>query len=295
MAVIMDGKALAAEFRARVAEEIKVLESEGIQPGLGTLLVGDDPGSASYVRGKHRDCEEVGMASVARELPADATQEAVEQAIDDLNRDPKVSAFIVQLPLPAGLDEDRALARIYASKDADGLHPFNLGRLVLQSPGVLPCTPRGICELLRHYDVPVDGAEVVIIGRGKTVGRPLGLLLSMKREIGNATVTTCHTGTNDLAQHARCADILVTASGVPEMVTGDWVKPGAAVFDVGITRTEDGLAGDVERKSVEEVAGWLAPMPGGVGPMTRAMLLVNTIEAARSELRNGQEFAPGYD
>lgn len=285
----MDGRALAAEVRARVAEEVKVLESEGIRPGLGTLLVGDDPGSASYVRGKHRDCEEVGIASVACELPANATQEAVEKAIDELNGDPKVSAFIVQLPLPAGLDEDKALARIDPSKDADGLHPFNLGRLVLQSPGVLPCTPRGICELLKHYGVPVDGAEVVIIGRGKTVGRPLGLLLSMKREIGNATVTTCHTGTNDLAEHARRADILVTASGVPKMVTGDWIKPGAAVFDVGITRSDEGLVGDVERNSVEAVAGWLAPMPGGVGPMTRAMLLVNTIEAARSRSRDGQE------
>lgn len=291
----MDGKALAATVRARLAEEVKCLKSDGIEPGLGTLLVGDDPGSASYVRGKHRDCQEVGIASVACELPASASQGDVEAAIDELNRDSKVSAFIVQLPLPAGLDEDRALARIDPSKDADGLHPFNLGRLVLQSPGALPCTPRGICELLKHYDIPVDGADVVIIGRGKTVGRPLGLLLSMKREVGNATVTICHTGTKDLVEHARRADILVTASGVPKMVTGEWVKPGAAVVDVGITRAEDGLVGDVERDSVEGVAGWLAPMPGGVGPMTRAMLLVNTIEAARSRLRDSRELTHGND
>lgn len=281
-AIIMDGKAVASEIRARIANEIGELRAKGITPGLGTLLVGDDPGSASYVRGKHRDCDEVGMTSVARELPSDASQTEVDRAIDDLNSDPSVSAFIVQLPLPVGLDEDRALARIDPSRDADGLHPFNLGKLVLQSPGVLPCTPAGICELLAHYEVPVNGAEVVIVGRGKTVGRPLGLLLSMKRTVGNATVTTCHTGTRNLAEHARRADILVTASGAPKMVTADWVKPGAAVFDVGITRTDEGLVGDVDRDSVEEVAGWLAPMPGGVGPMTRAMLLVNAVEAARA-------------
>lgn len=282
-AVIVDGRELAAQIRARLAKELAELRSRSINPGLGTLLVGDDPGSASYVRGKHRDCEEIGMVFIARELPATATQRQVEEAIDELNSNPAVSAFIVQLPLPRGLDEDAALARIDPAKDADGLHPFNLGRLVLQAPVVLPCTPRGICEMIDRYEVPVDGAEVVIIGRGKTVGRPLALLLSMKRRVGNATVTVCHTGTRDLKAHARRADILIAASGVPRMITGSWVKPGAAVFDVGITRTEEGLVGDVDRPSVEDVAGWLAPVPGGVGPMTRAMLLVNTVEASRRQ------------
>lgn len=286
-AIVLDGKALAADIRRQVAMEVAEMASAGLRPGLGTLLVGDDPGSTSYVRGKHRDCDEVGMTSVARELPMSATFEEVVAAVDELNADPSVSAFIVQLPLPKGLDEDAVLARITPEKDADGLHPFNLGRLVLGSPAVLPCTPNGICELLRHHEVPVDGAEVVIIGRGKTVGRPLGLLLSMRRDIGNATVTTCHTGTVDLVAHSRRADILVSASGVPGMVTGDWVKPGAAVIDVGITRTPDGLVGDVDRASVDEVAGWVAPMPGGVGPMTRAMLLVNTIDAARRFVERG--------
>lgn len=280
-AQIMDGNAVAAEIRTRIAGEVADLAGRGVSPGLGTLLVGDDPGSASYVRGKHRDCQEVGIESVAAELPETATSDEVEAAIDGLNSDPAVSAFIVQLPLPGSLDENDLLARVDPAKDADGLHPFNLGRLVLQSPTVLPCTPNGVCELLERYEVPVDGADVVVIGRGKTVGRPLALLLSMRRKIGNATVTTCHTGTKDLQGHVARADIVVSASGVPGMITGDWIKPGAAVFDIGISRTDQGLVGDVDRESVERVAGWLAPMPGGVGPMTRAMLLSNTVAAAR--------------
>ena len=274
---ILDGKAAAAEIRSALKERVALLAERGIVPGLGTVLVGDDPGSRAYVNGKHRDCAEVGIASIRRDLPAEATQEQVEEVVDELNADPGCTGYIVQLPLPAGLDAQRVLERIDPAKDADGLHPVNLGRLVLMERGPLPCTPRGIVELLRVYGVEIAGADVTVIGRGITVGRSLGLLLTRRSE--NATVTLCHTGTKDLAAHTREADIVVVAAGVPGLLTPDMVKPGAAVLDVGITRTDAGLVGDVA-PPVVEVAGWLAPMPGGVGPMTRAMRLANVVEAA---------------
>ncbi|GAA4621646.1 bifunctional methylenetetrahydrofolate dehydrogenase/methenyltetrahydrofolate cyclohydrolase [Actinoallomurus vinaceus] len=274
---ILDGKATAAAIRAELKVRIDALRERGIVPGLGTVLVGEDPGSMAYVAGKHRDCAEVGIASIRRDLPATATQAEVEAVVDELNADPACTGYIVQLPLPKGLDEQRVLERIDPTKDADGLHPVNLGRLVLMQPGALPCTPRGIVELLRRHDVPLRGADVTVIGRGITVGRALGLLLTRRSE--NATVTTCHTGTKDLAAHTREADIIVVAAGVPGLLTADMVKPGAAVLDVGITRTDEGLVGDVH-PGVREVAAWVAPMPGGVGPMTRAMLLANVVEAA---------------
>jgi methylenetetrahydrofolate dehydrogenase (NADP+)/methenyltetrahydrofolate cyclohydrolase len=276
-AQILDGKATAAKIRTQLKERVTALRERGIIPGLGTVLVGEDPGSQAYVAGKHRDCAEVGIASIRRDLPATATQAEVEAAVDELNADPGCTGYIVQLPLPKGLDEQRVLERIDPAKDADGLHPVNLGRLVLMQPGALPCTPRGIVELLREFGVPIRGANVTVIGRGITVGRALGLLLGRRTE--NATVTTCHTGTKDLTAHTRDADIIVVAAGVPGLVKADMVKPGAAVLDVGITRTESGLTGDVD-PGVREVAGWLAPMPGGVGPMTRAMLLANVVESA---------------
>lgn len=280
-ATILDGLATAAAIKSELADRVAVLKARGIVPGLGTILVGDDPGSLSYVAGKHRDCEQVGIESIRVDLPASASQQAVDDAIDGLNADPRCTGYIVQLPLPKGLDQDSTLERIDPAKDADGLHPMSLGRLVLGAPGPLPCTPRGIVELLRRYDVAINGANVCIIGRGVTVGRPLGLLLTRRTE--NATVTLCHTGTRDVAALARQADIVVAAAGVAGIVTADMVKPGAAVLDVGITRTESGLVGDVAPE-VRDVAGYLAPMPGGVGPMTRAMLLLNVVEAAEREL-----------
>lgn len=276
-AIILDGKATAAAIKEDLAWRVSALAEVGIVPGLGTVLVGDDPGSRAYVNGKHRDSVEVGIASIRRELPADATQEQVEAVVDELNADPACTGYIVQLPLPAGLDAPRVLQRIDPAKDADGLHPLNLGKLVLGEAGPLPCTPRGIVELLHCFDVPVAGADVTVIGRGITVGRSLGLLLTLKSE--NATVTLCHTGTKNLAAHTRHADIVIVAAGRPGLVTGVMIKPGAAVLDVGITRTEEGLVGDVA-PDVAEVAGHLAPMPGGVGPMTRAMLLANVVDAA---------------
>jgi methylenetetrahydrofolate dehydrogenase (NADP+)/methenyltetrahydrofolate cyclohydrolase len=276
-ATILDGKATAAAIKSELAARVARLKELGVTPGLGTVLVGDDPGSHSYVAGKHRDCAEVGIASLRADLPADASQAQVDEAILALNEDPACTGYIVQLPLPKGLDEARALELIDPAKDADGLHPTNLGRLVLNIPAPLPCTPRGIVELLRRYDVPINGAEVAVVGRGVTVGRPLGLLLTRKSE--NATVTLCHTGTKDVAAHTRGADIVVAAAGVAHLLTPDMVKPGAAVLDVGITRTDAGLVGDVH-PDVREVAGFVAPMPGGVGPMTRAMLILNVVEAA---------------
>lgn len=276
-ATILDGKATAAAIKSELAARVARLKEHGVSPGLGTVLVGDDPGSHSYVAGKHRDCAEVGIASLRADLPADATQAQVDEAIQRLNEDPACTGYIVQLPLPKGLDEARALELIDPDKDADGLHPTNLGRLVLNIPAPLPCTPRGIVELLRRYDVPINGAEVAVVGRGVTVGRPLGLLLTRKSE--NATVTLCHTGTKDVAAHTRGADIVVAAAGVAHLLTPDMVKPGAAVLDVGITRTEAGLVGDVH-PDVRDIAGFVAPMPGGVGPMTRAMLILNVVEAA---------------
>jgi methylenetetrahydrofolate dehydrogenase (NADP+) / methenyltetrahydrofolate cyclohydrolase len=274
---ILDGRATAATIRGEIAERVAKLASRGVLPGLGTVLVGDDPGSRAYVNGKHRDCAQVGIASIRRDLPAAATQEQVEAVVDELNADPACTGYLVQLPLPAGLDAARVLHRIDPAKDADGLHPLNLGRLVLGEAGPLPCTPRGIVELLRRYDVPIAGADVTVIGRGITVGRSLGLLLTRRSE--NATVTLCHTGTRDLAMHTGGADIVVVAAGRPGLLTADMIRPGAAVLDVGITRTDAGLTGDVAA-DVAEVAGFLAPMPGGVGPMTRAMLLANVVDAA---------------
>jgi methylenetetrahydrofolate dehydrogenase (NADP+)/methenyltetrahydrofolate cyclohydrolase len=280
-AVILDGKATAAAIKEDLARRVAALARAGTVPGLGTVLVGDDPGSHAYVAGKHRDSVQVGIASIRRDLPADATQEQVEAVIDELNADPACTGYIVQLPLPAGLDAHQVLNRMDPAKDADGLHPVSLGRLVLGEPGPLPCTPRGIVELLRRYDVPIAGADVTVIGRGITVGRALGLLLTRRSE--NATVTLTHTGTKDLPGHTRRADIVVVAAGRAGLLTADMVKPGAAVLDVGITRTDAGLVGDVAPE-VAEVAGYLAPMPGGVGPMTRAMLLANVVDAAEQRL-----------
>jgi methylenetetrahydrofolate dehydrogenase (NADP+) / methenyltetrahydrofolate cyclohydrolase len=276
-ASILDGKAAAAAVKADLKERVAALAARGVLPGLGTILVGDDPGSQAYVGGKHRDCAQVGVASIRRDLPASATQEQVEEAVRELNADPACTGYIVQLPLPSGLDDKRVLNLIDPAKDADGLHPVNLGKLVLGEEAPLPCTPRGIVALLRRYEVQIAGAEVTVIGRGITVGRALGLLLTRRSE--NATVTLCHTGTKDLAAHTRAADIVVVAAGRAGLLTADMVKPGAAVLDVGITRTEAGLVGDVA-PDVASVAGWVAPMPGGVGPMTRAMLIANVVEAA---------------
>jgi methylenetetrahydrofolate dehydrogenase (NADP+) / methenyltetrahydrofolate cyclohydrolase len=276
-ATILDGLATAASIKADLTERVAKLAAAGHAPGLATVLVGDDPGSHAYVGGKHRDCAEVGIASIRVDLPADSTQEQVEDKVRQLNEDPSVTGYIVQLPLPEGLDANAVLEVMDPHKDADGLHPMNLGRLVLGQEAPLPCTPRGIVELLRRYDVALNGAEVVVVGRGITVGRPLGLLLTRRSE--NATVTLCHTGTRDVAAHLRRADVIVAAAGVPGIVAADVVRPGAAVLDVGITRTDAGLVGDVA-PDVMEVAGFVAPMPGGVGPMTRAMLLANVVERA---------------
>ncbi|MEV0393397.1 bifunctional methylenetetrahydrofolate dehydrogenase/methenyltetrahydrofolate cyclohydrolase [Polymorphospora rubra] len=279
---LLDGKATAAAIKDELRGRVKALAERGIVPGLGTVLVGQDPGSQAYVNGKHRDCAEVGIASIRRELPADATQDQVDEVVAELNADPACHGYIVQLPLPGQIDTQRVLESIAPDKDADGLHPVNLGRLVLGYDGPLPCTPRGIVELLRRYDVPLRGAEVAVVGRGNTVGRPLGLLLTRRSE--NATVTLCHTGTLDLAAHTRAADIVIVAAGVPGLLTAEMVRPGAVVIDVGITRVvgTDGkghYTGDVDAE-VREVAGAIAPMPGGVGPMTRAMLLTNVVERA---------------
>ena len=281
-AVILDGKQTAADIRGELAARVEALKLAGVTPGLATVLVGDDPGSRAYVAGKHRDCAEIGINSIRVDLPDTATQQDVEAALRNLNDDPACTGYIVQLPLPAGLDQGAALAAIDPAKDADGLHPMSLGRLVLNEPSPLPCTPRGIVELLRRHDVPIARKHVVVIGRGVTVGRPLGLLLTRKSE--NATVTLCHTGTPDFGFFTRQADIVVVAAGVPGLLTAGMVKPGAAVLDVGITRTATGLVGDVAPE-VSEVAGFVAPMPGGVGPMTRAMLLVNVVEMAESAAR----------
>jgi methylenetetrahydrofolate dehydrogenase (NADP+)/methenyltetrahydrofolate cyclohydrolase len=275
-AQILDGKVLAASIKQDLAARTVALKAKGITPGLGTVLVGDDPGSHSYVGGKHRDCQEVGINSIRVDLPADATQADVLAAIRDLNNAKECTGYIVQLPLPRGIDTQVILEAIDPAKDADGLHPMNLGRLVAGYDAPLPCTPRGIVELLNHYKVPLNGAEVVVIGRGLTVGRPLGLLLTRKQE--NATVTLTHTGTKDLAAHTRRADIVVAAIGQAHFLKAEMIKPGAAVLDVGISRTDAGLLGDID-PGVREVASWIAPMPGGVGPMTRAMLVTNVVDA----------------
>lgn len=276
-ATLLDGKAALAAIKIELTARIEALARQGIVAGLGTVLVGDDPGSTWYVNAKHRDCAEIGIASIRRDLPADATQRDVEQAVDELNADPACTGYLVQLPLPKGLDEYAVLERVDPAKDADGLHPTNLGRLVLNERAPIACTPYGIVELLRRYRVPIAGADVTVLGRGITVGRPLGLLLTRRSE--NATVTLCHTGTHDLAGHVRRADIVVAAAGVAGLVTVDMVKPGAAVLDVGVSRVDGKIAGDV-CVDVADVAGHLAPNPGGVGPMTRAMLLTNVVEMA---------------
>src|SRR6188472_4362604 len=278
-AKILDGTATLRTIKAELAERVTKLTERGVTPGLGTVLVGDDPGSHWYVGAKHKDCAAIGITSLRRDLPATATQAEVEAVIDELNADPDCTGFLVQQP--TGLDEFALLSRVDPDKDVDGLHPVNLGKLVLGESGPLPCTPVGTLELLRRHDVPIAGAEVVVVGRGITVGRPLGLLLTRKSE--NATVTLCHTGTRDLAAHVRNADIVVAAAGVPGIITAAMVKPGAAVLDVGVSRVDGKIAGDVH-PDVWETAGWMSPNPGGVGPMTRAMLLANVVAIAESRL-----------
>ena len=276
-AQILDGKATLASIKTDLRARVEALTARGVTPGLGTVLVGDDPGSHWYVGAKHRDCADLGITSLRRDLPATATQAEVEAVIDELNADPACTGFLVQQP--TGLDEMALLSRVLPEKDVDGLHPMNLGWLVLGRPAPLPCTPMGCVELLRHHGVPLDGARVVVVGRGLTVGRPLGLILTRRSE--NATVTLCHTGTTDLAAEVRRADVVVAAAGVPQIITADMVKPGAAVLDVGVSRVDGAIAGDVAA-DVAEVAGWLSPNPGGVGPMTRAMLLTNIVAAAEA-------------
>ena len=273
----MDGRATLASIKAELRGRVQALADKGIVPGLGTVLVGDDPASRWYVSAKHRDCAELGIASIQRELPAGTSQAEVEAVVDELNTDPTCTAFLVQQP--TGLDEFAILSRVDPAKDVDGLHPFNLGSLVLGKPAPLPCTPMGIVELLRRYEVPINGANAVVIGRGLTVGRPMGLLLTRRSE--NATVTLCHTGTRNLPAMVSQADIVIAAAGVPWLITADMVKPGAAVLDVGVSRVNGRIVGDVAPE-VAQVAGFIAPNPGGVGPMTRAMLLSNVVDAAEA-------------
>ncbi|KQQ22620.1 bifunctional methylenetetrahydrofolate dehydrogenase/methenyltetrahydrofolate cyclohydrolase [Rathayibacter caricis DSM 15933] len=291
-AQVLDGVATATAVKAEIAVRVAALREKGIVPGLGTLLVGDDPASRSYVAGKHRDCAEVGIESIRVDLPATASAEDIRSAIRQLNESAAVTGYIIQLPLPKGIDENAMLELMDPDKDADGLHPTNLGRLVLGVEGELdsplPCTPNGVVEMLRRHDIPLSGKHVVVVGRGLTVGRPLGLLLTRKGL--DATVTLTHSRTTDLAAEVRRADIVVAAVGVPGLIAADWVKPGAAVLDVGITRVENPetgrakLTGDVA-PGVAEVAGWLSPVPGGVGPMTRAMLIHNVVTAAERAAR----------
>lgn len=273
----LDGKAVHAQIREELKARVGVLAEQGIVPGLGTVLVGDDPASQRYVGMKHRDCEEVGMTSIRVDLPGDISQERLAEELQRLNEDPACTGYLVQLPLPRHLDEFAALEAVDPDKDSDGLHPTNLGRLVLNEPATLPCTPRGIVELLRRHDIPLTGAEVCVIGRGTTVGRPLGLILTRRSE--NATVTLCHTGTRDVAEHTRRADIVIAAAGVPHMVTADMIKEGAVLVDVGVSRVDGKTVGDLA-PDVWEKAAWVTPNPGGVGPMTRAMLLSNVVDRA---------------
>ena len=280
----LDGTATARAIKGELTERVAKLRELGTTPGLGTILVGDDPGSTWYVNGKHKDCAEVGIESLREDLPGTATQVEILAAVRRLNDNPACTGYIVQLPLPKGVDENAVLGEIDPAKDADGLHPTNLGWLVLGKAAPLPCTPFGIVTLLRRHGVEINGADVVVVGRGVTVGRPLGLLLTRRSE--NATVTLCHTGTRDLAAHVREADIVVAAAGVPGIITGAMVKPGAAVLDVGVSRVDGKLAGDVD-PSVWDVAAWVSPNPGGVGPMTRAMLLSNVVELAEAGMGSG--------
>jgi len=284
IATLINGKLVAERIKLGLAERIAMLQLQGIRPGLGTILVGEDPGSHSYVAGKHRDCREIGMSSIRVDLPDTASQEDIEAAVLRLNVDRACTGFIVQLPLPKHIDTHRVLELIDPEKDADGLHPTNLGRLVLGIPAPLPCTPRGIIELLRYHDVPITGARFCIIGCGLTVGRPLGLMLTRSSE--HATVTLCHEATLDVAAHTRAADVVIAAAGVAHLVQPEWVSPGATVLSVGITRTIEGILGDVH-PSVDSVAGKLSGATGGVGPMTRAMLLTNVVEIAEASPADG--------
>lgn len=279
----LDGKATRDEIFADLKERVDALRARGVVPGLGTVLVGADPGSATYVRLKHSDCEKLGINSIRADLPADASQADLEAVVDKLNADPACTGYIVQLPLPKHLDENAILERMDPAKDADGLHPVNLGRLVLGTPGALPCTPRGVIHLLRRYDIPLNGAHVVVVGRGTTIGRPIGLMLTRRSE--NATVTLCHTGTRDLAAEVRRADVVVAAAGTPGLITADMVKPGAAVVDVGASKGPDGRIGDLAA-DVVDVAGYVSPNPGGVGPLTRAFLMTNIVERAEQLTQN---------
>lgn len=277
-AQLLDGKAVAAQIKDELTTRVSMLRERGIVPGLGTVLVGDDPASHSYVKMKHRDCAQVGIESIRVDLPGDVTADELRARICELNENPACTGYIVQLPVPKHLPENEILGLIGPAKDADGLHPVNLGKLVLNEPAPLPCTPRGIVELLRRFDIPLKGAEVVVVGRGITVGRPLGLILTRKSE--NCTVITCHTGTRDVAEHTRRADIVVAAAGVAHMITADMIREGAVLLDVGVSRTESGeLVGDLA-PDVMDKAAWVAPNPGGVGPMTRAMLLSNVVDRA---------------
>ena len=280
----MAGGPVAKQIKAELAGRVSALRERGVVPGLGTILVGDDPASHAYVNGKHKDCQEVGITSIRHDLPADTSADDLRRLIEQMNADPAVTGFLVQIPLPAHLDDNWALNLVDPDKDIDGLTEANLGRLVTGRPGHLPCTPQGVVELLRRYDVPINGSEVCVLGRGTTVGRPLALLLSRRSE--NATVTQCHTGTKDLGRHTRQADIVICAAGVPGILTGDMVKPGAVVVDVSISRTDAGLVGDVS-PDVWDVASMVSPVPGGVGLMTRAMLLVHVVERAEQLAAQG--------
>lgn len=282
-ALKLDGNLYRGEIVEDLQRRVRALSDHGITPGLATVLVGEDPASQAYVKMKHRDCEQVGIRSIRKDLPVNTTQEELHATIDELNADPQCTGYIVQLPLPRHLDENAVLGRIDPDKDADGLHPVNLGKLVLGEPAPLPCTPNGAIHLLRRFDVPLDGAEVVVIGRGVTVGRPIGLILTRRSE--NATVTLCHTGTKDLAAHTRRADVIVAAAGKAHMLTADMVRPGAAVLDVGVSRVDGKLRGDVH-PDVWDVAGAVSPNPGGVGPLTRAFLLRNVVERAELQVGN---------